>query len=153
LVLPKNYSTFDEFALTELRFNGNRLKVLAAAEDNGILCTPADGELTVVSPHAKIAGIEPTILGEDAVGEILTLVVALHHLRSPYHDDTLLTGLHLVSLFIDDTHLGSFQRGDGSLHSMGERPYCNNRGAFSQTIPVEQLDADRSKEEVHPLAE
>ena len=153
LVLSEDNGAFNEFALTQLCFDGNRLEVLTTAEDDGILGSPADGKLAFVRPHAKVSGIEPTILGENSIGEVLTLVVAFHDLRSLHQDDAFLTGLHLAPLFIYDANLCSLQRGDGALHPVGNRSDRYDGGAFSKAVAVEQLDADRCEKEVDTLAE
>ena len=62
LVLPHDDSGIDVLALGDPLLDGKRLDVLTAEQDDRVLRPTRDLELTAVSEHSQVAGVEPAVI-------------------------------------------------------------------------------------------
>ena len=125
-----NAGNRDELCLNLLGVN-----ILTVGEDDEVLLTAGNVDLTVLAELTVVAGLEVSVLGYSVSSCLLVLVVAEHYVATLNPDLTLAVFVRLVDLDLVYVTSGTYATGDNVVRMVARDDGC----ALGNAVAVEYL--------------
>src|SRR5579859_3678896 len=120
-----------------------RVDVFSRAENNQLLASPRDEDISALVHVSQVAGVEPAI--PDGLGRgIRSVVIALHHNLAGDCDLTDRMIQVLSMLCIHDLDLDSFKRlANRAQYSVGSRSEGSGSAGFRKPVSLQHIETER----------